>query len=135
MADRRAGRIRGLPDCPGVILQPHHSPGPSGSGFFPNGSAMRRAARIDDNQVEIVAALRQIGASVQALHSVGSGCPDLAAGYRGANYFLEVKDGSKPPSARSLTDDQKDWHRGWRGQVAVVRTVAEAFAAIGAVTS
>ncbi|WP_435170784.1 hypothetical protein [Falsirhodobacter sp. 1013] len=92
---------------------------------------MRTAAKVDANQPEIVKALRKAGASVQPLHSVGSGCPDLLVGYRGINLAIEVKDGAKPPSARKLTADQVEWHAGWRGQVAVVASVAEAFAAVG----
>ena len=92
---------------------------------------MRRAARIDDNQPEIVEALEAVGASVMHLHAVGQGCPDLAVGFRGNNWFLEVKDGRKPPSARGLTDAQLRWHMLWRGQVQVVNSVSEALAAIG----
>lgn len=91
---------------------------------------MRRAARVDDNQADIVAALRKIGASVQPLHAVGSGCPDLLVGWRGMTSLLEVKDGSKPPSARKLTPDQVKWHANWRGQVAVVETIEQAIEAI-----
>ncbi len=54
---------------------------------------MRRAANVDRNQPEIVAALRAAGATVEYLHAVGGGCPDLLVGYRGANYVLEVKEG------------------------------------------
>jgi len=36
-----------------------------------------KAARTDANQSEIVAGLRAIGATVQPLHAVGKGCPDL----------------------------------------------------------
>ena len=93
---------------------------------------MKWAAKADANQSEIVAALRKVGATVQHLHSVGQGCPDLAVGYRGATYLLECKDGSKPPSARKLTDNQIEWHANWRGHVAVVATVKEALTAIGA---
>ena len=96
---------------------------------------MRRAAKVDDNQPEIIAALRKIGATVQPLHSVGSGCPDLLVGFRGANFALEIKDGSKPPSARKLTQDQVDWHGGWKGQVAVVCNINEALFAIGAIVA
>ena len=64
---------------------------------------MRRAA-VDANQAEIVKALRKVGATVQPLHRVGQGCPDLAVGHGGVNHMIEVKDGSKPPSARGLTD-------------------------------
>lgn len=91
---------------------------------------MRRAAKVDDNQAEIVAALRKIGASVQPLHAVGQGCPDLLVGWRGMTSLLEVKDGKKPPSARKLTEDQEKWHANWRGQVAVVETIEQAIEAV-----
>lgn len=83
---------------------------------------MRRAAKIDANHPEIVAALRAIGASVQSLASIGQGCPDLLVGYRGANYALEVKDGNKPPSKRQLTPDELRWHRTWAGNVYIVES-------------
>jgi len=67
---------------------------------------MRRAARIDANQPAIIAALRSIGATVQPLHAVGGGCPDLLVGLRGRNILMEVKDGARPPSERRLTADQ-----------------------------
>lgn len=91
---------------------------------------MRRAAKVDANQAEIVAALRKIGASVQPLHAVGAGCPDLLVGWRGITTLLEVKDGKKPPSARKLTEDQVKWHAEWRGQVTVVETVEQAIEAV-----
>lgn len=91
---------------------------------------MRRAAKVDDNQAEIVAALRKIGASVQPLHAVGQGCPDLLVGWRGITSLLEVKDGKKPPSARKLTPDQEKWHAAWMGQVTVVETVEQAILAV-----
>jgi Holliday junction resolvase len=96
---------------------------------------MRRAAKTDANQSEIVSALRKIGATVQPLHGVGEGCPDLVCGYRGRNLMLEVKDGSKPPSARKLTKDQVRWHEQWRGQVCVVCNIEEAIAAVMGETS
>ena len=92
---------------------------------------MRKASKIDENQVEIVKALRKAGASVTHLHAVGQGCPDLMVGFRGRNYALEVKDGRKPPSARGLTDAQIRWHALWRGHVQIVNNVDEALAAIG----
>lgn len=92
---------------------------------------MRRAARVDSNQPAIVDALRRIGATVQPLHTIGRGCPDLLVGYQGRNLLLEVKDGSKPPSKRALTADEHMWHIGWRGTVVVVETVGDAISAIG----
>lgn len=87
---------------------------------------MRRAAKIDANQTEIVKALRQVGASVQSLASTGKGCPDLLVGFRGVNWLLEVKDGQKVKSARKLTDDQVVWHESWRGRVYIVESVDQA---------
>ena len=92
---------------------------------------MRRAARIDANQPDIVEALRGVGASVQPLHTVGEGCPDLLVAFRMVNYVIEVKDGAKPPSARKLTPDQIDWHDAWRAPVFIVETVADALRVIG----
>ncbi|KAF0675095.1 hypothetical protein [Profundibacterium mesophilum] len=92
----------------------------------------RRAAKVDRNQAEIVAALRGVGATVQPLHGVGQGCPDLLVGYRRANILIEVKDGLLPPSARALNDRQVEWHRDWRGTVTTVKSVDEALAVIGA---
>ena len=93
---------------------------------------MRRAAKVDRNQPEIVAALRCAGAHVFSLASIGEGIPDLLVGFRGQTVLMEVKDGSKPPSARQLTDDQIQWHAAWRGgRCVVVSSIREALAAIG----
>ena len=89
---------------------------------------MRRAAKVDANQTEIVDALRRVGASVQPLHMVGQGCPDLLVGYFDRNFLLECKVGKG-----KLTDDQKTWHGDWRGQAFIVRSPEEALAVIGAV--
>jgi len=87
---------------------------------------MRQAARVDANQPEIVAALRRAGATVQILSAVGKGCPDLLVGYGGKNILMEVKDGSKKPSARKLTKDEAIWHDSWGGTVCIVESVADA---------
>lgn len=92
---------------------------------------MRRAARTDQNQAEIVSALRDAGMTVQPLHAVGGGCPDLLVGYAGKNILIEVKDGNKPPSKRKLTPDQVEWHDAWRGQVAIANNIDEALAIAG----
>lgn len=89
-------------------------------------ATLRRRSKVDDNQSEIVQALRNMGCSVECLHAVGSGVPDLLVGLNGINLLLEVKDGSKPPSARKLTIDQVIWHDEWRGQVQIVKSVEHA---------
>ena len=83
---------------------------------------MRRyAARRDANEGKVVAALRAIGCSVIRLDAV-----DLLVGRAGQNWLIEVKDGSKPPSARKLTPAQKTLRNDWRGQYSVVTSPLEA---------
>ena len=87
---------------------------------------MRRAAKVDDNQEQLVYELRRLGYSVQSIATVGKGCPDLVVGSKGRNFLFEVKDPAKWPSARALTKDEVEWHTFWKGQVAVVQTTEEA---------
>ena len=91
---------------------------------------MRRAARIDDNQNEIVKHLRDHGATVQILSMIGKGCPDILVGYTNAagvsfNYIMEIKDGNKPPSQQRLTPDEERWFENWKGAAAVVNSTLE----------
>jgi hypothetical protein len=99
---------------------------------------IRRAARVDANQSEIVAALRAIGVQVVDSSGMGRGFPDLCAMFRGTIYFLELKNGSKPPSARKLTVEQVRFHNDARlagVKVHVVSTVDEALAVFGAMVA
>jgi hypothetical protein len=59
----------------------------------------------------------------------------LLVGYKGLNMLLEVKDGSKPPSAQKLTPQQEIWHRDWRGHAVVVNSPEAALAAIGVIVT
>lgn len=106
-------------------------PGACAGVFDEKECVMRRAARVDDNQREIVEELRRAGCSVWSLAGVGKGFPDLAVGFRGRNLFLEVKDGSKPPCKRKLTPDEEAFHASWRGHVAVVESVEDALKIVG----
>lgn len=87
---------------------------------------MRRAARVDSNQKEIVAALRKAGASVAHTHTIGKGFPDIVVGHRGLNLMVEIKDGSLPPSGRKLTKDEYEFHEVWKGQVCIVESIDDA---------
>ena len=89
---------------------------------------MRRNAKVDANHGVIVAALRQVGASVQDLAKVGQGCPDILVGYRGQNYLMEIK-----TNKGKATLPQIAWDTFWQGQVVVVRDVDEALHVIGAI--
>ena len=87
-----------------------------------------RAARIDRNQPEIVKALRAVGVSVQHLHEVGSGCPDLLCAVNDHTFLIEVKDGDKVPSKQALTPDQVTWHAGWNAPVHIANSIDAALA-------
>jgi len=82
--------------------------------------------RLDANHAEVVHTLLDIGCSVQSLASVGLGCPDLIVGRRGVNLLLEIKDGSKPPSACRLTKMEQAFIKRWKGRVFVVHSAEEA---------
>ena len=81
---------------------------------------MRRAARIDANQQEIIVAFRHLGCSVLPLHAVGKGCPDLLVTIAGDSVLVEIKDGSKPPSEQMLTPMQVAFHATWHGPIFIV---------------
>jgi hypothetical protein len=87
---------------------------------------VRRNGRIDANQNAVVSYLRSLGMSVCILSPMGKGIPDLLVGWRGLNVLLELKDGSKPPSAQELTGDERDWHAKWAGQLHTVNSAQDA---------
>jgi hypothetical protein len=88
---------------------------------------VRKHGKVDANQSEIVKALRQLGATVHSLASMGDGCPDLLVGFRQHTYLLEVK-----AEKGGLTEDQNNWIESWRGgNVYIVRNVEEALRAVG----
>ena len=91
---------------------------------------MRRAARIDGNHGEIVAAFRRCGCHVIRLEQ-GHGVPDILVAAKGRHrcapvtWLCEIKDGSKPPSARSLTPQQQEFHSTWPGLLYVCERVED----------
>lgn len=87
-------------------------------------------AKVDANQPEIVDALRRAGATVQHLHTVGHGCPDIAVGYGGRTYLLEIK-----RAGARMTPDEVEWHERWQGHATVVYCVRDALDVIGACQS
>ena len=99
---------------------------------------MRRAARIDDNQTEIVKALRKHGISVMVTSGLGNGFMDIVAGgiHRATKEriteLMEIKDSNKPPSQRKLTPKEKKVHDEWKGRpIRIVESVADALAIFG----
>ena len=89
---------------------------------------MRRAARVDATQAEIVAALRAAGASVWVI-----GLPvDLLVGHRGRSMLIECKSvtGKRKPQPARYTDLQREFLATWRG--GPVATVTDAESALRA---
>lgn len=96
---------------------------------------MRRAAKVDANQAEVVVALQKAGASVTSLAAVGGGVPDLLVSWGGRWYVLEVKDGARPPSRRRVRANQAAWHDQQRAEVHVVLSPEDALRALGMIVS
>jgi hypothetical protein len=87
---------------------------------------VRRAAKVDANQEQIVSALRAAGASVQSLAPIGKGCPDVLVAFRNAMFLMEIK------HAKGKTNEmQQRWHIEWRAPVHVVYSPDDALRAIG----
>ena len=83
---------------------------------------MRRAARIDDNQTDIVKCFRRMGYKVAILSAVGNGMTDVLISKTGINCLVEIKDGDKFPSQQKLTDEQEIFHSDWQGLRAIVNS-------------
>lgn len=82
---------------------------------------MRRAARIDSNQRQIVAALRQIGASVYWIKEP----VDLAVGFRKRTVLLEVK-----AQGGRLTKAQEEFFQTYSGEAYIVQDIQQALKAV-----
>jgi len=67
---------------------------------------MRRNAKVDVNQPDIVKALRSAGAIVKHTHQVKN-LFDILVGFRGVLYAVEIKDGTLTPSKRKLTEGEQ----------------------------
>jgi hypothetical protein len=62
---------------------------------------------------------------------VGNGCPDLLLGFKKQNYLIELKDYSKPASAKKLTEDEEEFFNEWNGQVNKCETLEDILIVIG----
>lgn len=90
----------------------------------------RRAAKVDSNQAELVAALRQMGLAVEIISSAHDGFTDLVVGFNGVTVLVEVKDGSLSPSRRRLTPAQQEVHGRFHGAITVIETLDQAVALV-----
>jgi Holliday junction resolvase len=67
--------------------------------------------KVDKNQKDVVKALRDYGADVFLLHTVGGGIPDLLVCYEEQTILMEVKDGED----KKLTPQQVTLFDNWKG--------------------
>lgn len=88
--------------------------------------AIRRAAKIDDNQPQLVQLIRAMGVSVAITSAAHDGFTDLVLGFGGVTVLTEVKDGSKEPSRRKLTPQQQIFHGSFKGAITVIETDLQA---------
>ncbi|MEE9351679.1 MAG: hypothetical protein V3U78_05420 [Thiotrichaceae bacterium] len=93
-----------------------------------------RANRIDSNQTEIVAHFREWGCSVLNISSLKN-CADIIVALHGRSIVVEIKDGSKPKSARKLTSGEESFKQSWKGCWRLVESIKDADKVIAELTS
>ena len=81
--------------------------------------SFRRAARVDDNQSEIVAAFRKLGWYVLIISQLKN-CCDIIVSRNGRTIAVEIKDGSKPKSAQKLSEGELKFKTEWQGEYRLV---------------
>lgn len=73
---------------------------------------MRRAAKKDANHNEIAKEFERLGWIVLDLSQLKN-CCDMAVTKEGRTFMVEVKDGSKPPSQRKLSEGEEKFKTKW----------------------
>lgn len=87
---------------------------------------MRRAARTDANQQEVINALERCGVSVEVI-----GKPvDLLVCCRGVTSLVEVKNPNRDRGGDGLTKAQVEFIQRWPGAIFVVSSPVEAVRAV-----
>jgi len=81
--------------------------------------SFRRAAKVDDNQGEIVKLFRKLGWTVLIISQLKN-CCDIIVSKNGRTVAVEIKDGAKPPSQRKLSDGEIKFRDNWQGEYSLV---------------
>lgn len=84
--------------------------------------SFRRAARVDDNQSEIVSAFRKLGWYVLIISQLKN-CCDIIVSKDGRTIAIEIKDESKPPSAQKLSKGEVKFKDEWQGEYRLVTRI------------
>lgn len=91
---------------------------------------MRRAAKVDANQGEVVSALRAAGIWCHSTAALGNGFPDLLV-WRNGFHLFELKDGTRAASARKLSPMEVAFIASCPGPVHVALCVEDVFKVLG----
>lgn len=83
--------------------------------------SFRRAAKVDDNQSEVVALFRKLGWTVLIISQLKN-CCDIIISKNGRTVAVEIKDGAKPLSKRKLSDGEVKFRDNWQGEYALIET-------------
>jgi Holliday junction resolvase len=86
------------------------------------------AKRRDANHRDVGDALRKLGWSVLDIADHGDGIPDYIVSRKRFVALVEVKDGTKPPSARKLTPAEQKVKDSWQGPYIIALSVEDAIA-------
>lgn len=91
---------------------------------------MRYAARTDTNKKQITEALDKLGVKWWDLKQPTDLLVYINWGGVKQNVFVEIKDGSKPPSAQKHTQQQVKFFAEWPGPKVTVRSVDDVISLI-----
>src|SRR5271166_5520248 len=99
-------------------------------------SLARYANRVDQNQAEIIEALRRVGCTVQLLTRVGAGCPDVLVARGGHMLHGEMVGGQLwlmeiKTDGGTLNAAQIQWRQNWACRVHTVRSIDAALSIVG----
>ena len=84
--------------------------------------SFRRAARVDDNQPEIVKAFRALGWYVLIISQLKN-CCDIIVSKNGRTIAIEIKDGRKTPSQQKLSAGELKFQSEWQGEYALITSI------------
>jgi len=83
---------------------------------------MFRAAKVDENQPEIVKAFRRLGFTVLIISQLKN-CCDIIVSKKGRTIAVEIKDGKKLPSQRKLSEGEQKFRDNWQGEYALIESI------------
>ncbi len=89
--------------------------------------SFRRAARVDDNQPEIVKAFRDLGWYVLIISQLKN-CCDIIVSKNGRTIAIEIKDGSKIASKQKLSAGELKFKNEWQGEYRIINCIDDILA-------